>query len=129
MAGAASDMPGHGPAAAQAAIDLAHLSRMTFADGDLQREVLDLFDRQALVLVDRMRAGPAAVAKASAHTLSGSARGIGAWRVAQAAEALEAALHDTAATPPAAELAGLLDRLAERVAEARADIARLRAAA
>jgi len=36
-------------------IDLVHLSRMTLGDRGLEREVLALFDRQATVLVSRMR--------------------------------------------------------------------------
>ena len=72
-------------------IDLDHLARMTLGDRSLECEVLALFDRQAGMLLGRMRdATPAAIA-ATAHTLKGSARGIGAWRVAQAAEALEQA--------------------------------------
>jgi HPt (histidine-containing phosphotransfer) domain-containing protein len=72
-------------------IDLVHLARTTLGDRGLEREVLQLFDRQSTLLIARMRAaGPAGVATL-AHTLKGSARGIGAWRVARAAEALELA--------------------------------------
>ena len=71
------------------AIDLVHLARTTLGERALEREVLQLFDRQSSMLIARMRgAAPAAVA-ALAHTLKGSARGIGAWRVARAAEQLE----------------------------------------
>ena len=72
-------------------IDLVHLARTTLGDRALEREVLQLFDRQSDILIARMRtAAPAAMA-ALAHTLKGSARGIGAWRVARAAELLELA--------------------------------------
>ena len=72
-------------------IDLVHLARMTLGERSLEREVLQLFDRQSTLLLARMRsAAPAGVATL-AHTLKGSARGIGAWRVARAAETLEAA--------------------------------------
>jgi HPt (histidine-containing phosphotransfer) domain-containing protein len=72
-------------------IDLDHLSRMTLGERSLEREVLALFDRQADILLERMNsAAPAGVATL-AHTLKGSARGIGAWGVAQAAEAVEQA--------------------------------------
>jgi HPt (histidine-containing phosphotransfer) domain-containing protein len=72
-------------------IDEAHLKRMTLGDCRLEREVLQIFVRQAAVIMGRIAgAGPAHVA-AAAHTLTGSARGIGAWRVAQAAEQLERA--------------------------------------
>src|ERR1041385_1297905 len=70
-------------------IDTAHLSRMTLGEQSLEREVLELFDRQAAMLLNRIHGAAPAVARASAHTLKGSALGIGAWRVARAAEAVE----------------------------------------
>ena len=73
------------------AIDIEHLIRMTMGDGALQREVLALFDRQAEMLIARIRHGEPAVIAALAHILKGSARGIGAWQVATAAELVEAA--------------------------------------
>jgi HPt (histidine-containing phosphotransfer) domain-containing protein len=98
-------------------IDLVHLARMTLGERSLEREVLALFDRQSTLLLARMRsAAPAGVATL-AHTLKGSARGIGAWRVARAAEALEAA--------DAADLGAALDRLAAATEEARALIVEL----
>jgi HPt (histidine-containing phosphotransfer) domain-containing protein len=73
------------------AIDRGHLAHMTFGDRSLEHEVLRLFERQAALLIARMRnAEPAAVASL-AHTLKGSAAGIGAWDVARAAEAVELA--------------------------------------
>ena len=72
-------------------IDREHLARMTLGERSLEREVLALFDRQAELLLARMRKATPVVAAAAAHTLKGSARGIGAWRVAHAAEALELA--------------------------------------
>jgi hypothetical protein len=74
-----------------APIDFGHLSQMTLGDRRLECEVLALFDRQAELLLPRLRAGTPAVIAAAAHTLKGSARGIGAWRVASAAESVEAA--------------------------------------
>ncbi len=65
------------------AIDTEHLSRMTLGELSLQREVLTLFDRQAAVLLPRIRTGAPAVAAASVHTLKGSAVGIGAFKVAR----------------------------------------------
>ena len=67
-------------------IDLVHLARMTLGERSLEREVLQLFDRQSTLLVARMRSAPPAAIAALAHTLKGSARGIGAWRVARAAD-------------------------------------------
>jgi HPt (histidine-containing phosphotransfer) domain-containing protein len=72
-----------------ATIDEVHLERMTLGDRSLEREVLEIFARQTTMTLERIvGAGPARAA-AAAHTLKGSARGIGAWRVAQAAERLE----------------------------------------
>jgi len=100
-------------------IDLVHLARTTLGDRALEREVLQLFDRQSSMLIARMRtAAPAAVATL-AHTLKGSARGIGAWRVARAADLLELA---GASGEPTAEA---LDGLAAASDEARAVIAEL----
>jgi len=101
-------------------IDLVHLARTTLGDRGLEREVLQLFDRQSTLLIARMRsAAPAGIATL-AHTLKGSARGIGAWRVARAAEALERA---GSCGPDAVQEA--LDRLAAAADEARAVIAEL----
>src|SRR3979490_3183569 len=79
------------PAAAPAgpAIDLGHLARMTLGEKSLEAEVLALFDRQAGILLARMRQATPPAAGAFAHTLKGSALGIGAWRVAEAAEVVE----------------------------------------
>jgi hypothetical protein len=70
-------------------IDLIHLARMTLGERSLEREVLALFDRQAVLLLRRMGGASRAMAAAAAHTLKGSALGIGAWNVARAAEAVE----------------------------------------
>ena len=103
-----------------AAIDRSQLSRMTFGDQSLEREVLQLFDRQAELLMERMNAsGPAAIATL-AHTLKGSAVGIGAGRVARAAAAAELA---ASRTPD--ECSQAIADLARSVEEARAQIAGL----
>jgi len=99
-------------------IDRAHLARMTLGDSRLELEVLALFDRQASLLLARMAgAAPVAIA-AFAHTLKGSARGIGVWRVAAAAEALEQAARGCTST----ELADPVGELAAAIAEAQAAI-------
>jgi len=69
-------------------IDTVHLTRMTLGDEALKREVLTLFVRQSSDLVARMSSFPADMA-AIAHTLKGSARGIGAFSAADTAERLE----------------------------------------
>ncbi|MDI3468336.1 MAG: hypothetical protein OJF62_000399 [Pseudolabrys sp.] len=70
-------------------IDRAHLRQMTFGDTSLEREVLGLFDQQAASMLDRMPAAEPRALPALAHALKGSARGVGAWRVAEAAAAAE----------------------------------------
>jgi HPt (histidine-containing phosphotransfer) domain-containing protein len=105
-------------ATSNAVIDLDHLARMTLGEAALGREVLLLFDRQADLLLARMRNAERAVAAAYAHTLKGSARGIGAWRVAEAAAAVEAA---AAADQAAADQA--VARLSAAVDETKALIA------
>ena len=72
-------------------IDDAHLARMTLGDQALEREVLEIFLRQATLMIERIEGAEPGLAAAAAHTLTGSARGVGAWRVAQAAERLEQA--------------------------------------
>jgi HPt (histidine-containing phosphotransfer) domain-containing protein len=78
---------------AEQPIDLAHLFRMTLGDHSLEREVLQLFDRQAGLLLARMRAADTGGVATLAHTLGGSARGIGAWPVARAAQVVELAAN------------------------------------
>lgn len=96
-------------------IDRAHLCRMTAGAGELERELLALFDTQCAVLMERMVECPA-TRSTLAHTLKGSALGIGAMRVAQAAAAVESGKeHQTAA----------LMLLNAAVQEARRAIARL----
>jgi HPt (histidine-containing phosphotransfer) domain-containing protein len=101
-----SPLPGDAP------IDLDHLSRMTLGERGLE-----LFERQAKMLLARMRSAALPVVAAQAHTLKGSARSIGAWRVARAAETVEQASSD--------EIAAALAALDAAVAEARAAIAGL----
>jgi HPt (histidine-containing phosphotransfer) domain-containing protein len=104
----------------EAAIDRGHLARMTFGDRSLEREVLGLFDRQAAMLVARMRGGEPSAVATLAHTLKGSAAGIGASRVAETASATEIAARESAA-----ECIAAVDRLATAVDEARTLIAEL----
>jgi HPt (histidine-containing phosphotransfer) domain-containing protein len=112
-----NDAPGLAPD--DRPIDLVHLARATLGDRSLEREVLQLFDRQAGLLIARMRAAAPSGIAALAHTLKGSARGIGAWRVARAAEMLEVIGMAGGQTGEA------LERLAAFSDEARAIIADL----
>ncbi len=116
------DQPSSLPGASAQVIDTQHLFRMTLGELSLQREVLALFDRQADILLPRIRRGTPAVAAASAHTLKGSAVGIGAFKVARAAEAVE---HARGCESPDAAVAAAIDRLAAVLEEAKAEIARL----
>jgi HPt (histidine-containing phosphotransfer) domain-containing protein len=84
-------MTAAGPNCGAAAIDESHLGRMTLGDRRLEREVLELFVRQTTIMLSRIADADPPLAAAAAHTLKGSARGIGAWRVARAAELLEQA--------------------------------------
>ena len=85
-------------AADPAVIDEDHLARMTLGDRALEREVLEIFVRQTVILLERIAKADPAFAAGAAHTLSGSASGIGATRVAQAAERLEQAARAKASS-------------------------------
>ncbi|HEY2183538.1 MAG TPA: Hpt domain-containing protein [Xanthobacteraceae bacterium] len=107
------------------AIDLAHLDRMTFGEKSLAREVLRLFDRQADILSARISQADPEAAAALAHTLKGSARGVGAWKVAGAAEELEIAARQLDAN----KLSRNLEKIQSAVTQARAAIAAMLGAA
>ncbi len=111
---------GLAPAAAAPVIDRAHLARMTYGDRSLERELLELFDRQATILLARMRDSDAAALAALAHTLKGSAVGVGAAGVAEAAAAAEGA----AGLSPL-ERRAAIGRLAAAVDRVRPEIAAL----
>ncbi len=71
-------------------VDLVHLSRFTMGNRDLECEVLTLFRKQSVLFIDRMRnADNDRIWMEAAHTMKGSARGIGAWAVGDAAEEAE----------------------------------------
>lgn len=72
-------------------LDADHLSRQTMGDSALAAEVLALFTDQATATAETLRKGVAeADRRYLAHTLTGAARGVGAWRVARLASLLEA---------------------------------------
>jgi HPt (histidine-containing phosphotransfer) domain-containing protein len=70
-------------------IDRVHLDHVTFGERRLEQEVLQLFDRQAVLLLARIRSSQPSDIAGLAHTLKGSAASIGAFSVARAAEAAE----------------------------------------
>jgi len=121
LAAAACDRTGRARlASAERPVDLVHLARMTHGERSLEREVLQLFDRQAASLMARIQSAPANDIPPLVHTLKGSARAIGAVAVARAAEAVE--LTDPATD---AERQHSLAALRTTTEEARAFIADL----
>jgi HPt (histidine-containing phosphotransfer) domain-containing protein len=101
-------------------IDNDHLDRMTLGDIALEHEVLAMFSAQAVGLIARLATLPSDGRSSEgryseglglAHTLKGSARAIGAFRVGEAAEALEAALRN--GDDPSEAMAGVKDTVAE----------------
>lgn len=108
-------MPSGPPAADLAAnpgslpgpLDFDHLERMTLGEKALEREVLEMFVAQSARLLDALAARPAET-PALAHTLKGSARAIGALKVAGCAATLE-----TAGQGGDAALAALRDAVVE----------------
>jgi HPt (histidine-containing phosphotransfer) domain-containing protein len=93
-------------------IDFAHLERMTMGDAALEREVLAMFVSQSARLLGMLETLPAE-ARALLHTLKGSARAIGAARVAECASAVELAIGEGEDPRPS------LRQLSAAVAEAR----------
>ena len=71
-------------------VDIKHLRRYTLGDQDLEREVLTLFLNQ---LPSTISALGGAISERdwmiAAHTLKGSGRAVGAWRIARIAEQAE----------------------------------------
>jgi HPt (histidine-containing phosphotransfer) domain-containing protein len=101
-----------------AAIDLDHLRRMTLGNRDVEIEVLRLFSVQARSLLTELHASGGEMTPMSVHTIKGSALGIGANAVAQAALAVERA-GDPAQTRAA------VSQLARSLDDVRFEIARL----
>jgi HPt (histidine-containing phosphotransfer) domain-containing protein len=98
-------------------IDLAHLEAQTMGDAALRNEVLRLFLGQSDACVGRIRSAEDVAARSeAAHTLVGSARGVGAFSVAYIASEIELAR---------APVTGRLIALDRAVAAARVAIAGL----
>lgn len=95
-------------------IDLVHLARYTLGNRELEHEVLELFSQQSVVYLARL--GDAISDREwleAAHTIKGSARAIGAWKLGTCAENAEAL---SSADGPAAREAALIDIEAALVA-------------
>ncbi len=72
-------------------VDLVHLSKQSLGDRSLEIEILALFQSQSKLYLERLtNATTADERKMAAHTILGSARGLGAWRVAKQAELIQA---------------------------------------
>ncbi|MBL8578839.1 MAG: Hpt domain-containing protein [Mesorhizobium sp.] len=70
-------------------IDLAHLSIQTMGDRDLEREVLGMFVDQAQSVRRQLSMADLKERLFLAHTLKGSARGVGAFPIADCAAEME----------------------------------------
>lgn len=77
-------------------IDLAQLARQTMEDRALEREVLALFAQQSAAACEGLRLSTGEERGRLAHGLKGSALSIGAFPIADCAEAIEAAPGDDA---------------------------------
>jgi HPt (histidine-containing phosphotransfer) domain-containing protein len=89
-------MPGGEGAAAPRArpVDLAHLAKQTLGDRALEQEVLKLFVQQALSARDQITHAATSERLRLAHSLKGSARGVGAFAIAECVAQLESRPDD-----------------------------------
>ncbi|MBA3446395.1 MAG: Hpt domain-containing protein [Pseudaminobacter sp.] len=113
--GVAFSMPGgeaDGPVRARP-VDLGHLARQTMGDRALEQEVLALFVQQAQSVRDRIVAASAGERLRLAHSLKGSARGIGAFAIADCASEIEQAPDNRQALK---RLARLIDEVRDFIA-------------
>lgn len=102
------------PRRAEAPIDHAHLARYTFGNRALEIEVLHLFADQAPDYLEGLRTAQSEKAwRDAAHTLKGSARAVGAFRVADRAEAAEALRGSSDQTARCQAIDAIADALAE----------------
>lgn len=97
------------------AIDLVHLSKYTMGNRSLENELLGLFRTQADLYLSRLDdAADETEWKNAAHSLKGSARGLGAWVLADLAEEAE--------KTPVAARDGVMARIREAIASVNAFI-------
>ena len=94
-------------------IDMAHLARQTMGDRALEQEVLALFLQQAVSVSRKMSAAAVHDRLLMAHGLKGSARGVGAFAIAECATAIEHNPDDAAIWR---RLAGLVQAASDFVA-------------
>lgn len=119
---AGQDLSGRAKPLRKSPLDRDHLARYSGGNRALEAEVLSLFAEHAPLYLDALREATTEKAwRQAAHTLKGSARAVGAFRVADRAEWAEALLDNTDLTVRARSLAGL----EEAVEEARTHIVKL----
>ncbi len=94
-------------------IDLVHLSRQTLGDRALEQEVLHMFAQQLATARERLAAADEGERRMIAHTLKGTARGIGAFRLGDCAAAIEDKPTDKAQI---SRLSRLIDEVRDFVA-------------
>ena len=70
-------------------IDLAHLSRQTMGDRELEQKCWHFSSQQALMVRDKIVGADLKERLFLAHGLKGSARGVGAFAIAECAGAIE----------------------------------------
>jgi HPt (histidine-containing phosphotransfer) domain-containing protein len=89
--GIAFSMPGGDASGAGRSrpVDMAHLARQTMGDRGLEQEVLALFVQHALSVRDKITEADIHERLLLAHGLKGSARGIGAFAIAECATEIE----------------------------------------
>jgi HPt (histidine-containing phosphotransfer) domain-containing protein len=95
-------------------IDLVHLSKFTMGRRDLEAEILGLFRQQLAVSLQKLADLANAPVddkawKEAAHTLKGSARGVGAWALADATAEAELLTGEDARRNSIPELDGLVE--------------------
>jgi HPt (histidine-containing phosphotransfer) domain-containing protein len=104
------------------AVDFGHLERYAGHDVALVDEVLGIFREQAELWLQLLEpTAPAGAWKDAAHSLKGSALGVGAFRLAEACEAAE-----TGSDAEPAQKARQLDRIRDEMDAALADVAAYR---
>ncbi|MBZ9677106.1 Hpt domain-containing protein [Mesorhizobium sp. ES1-1] len=94
-------------------VDLAHLARQTMGDRSLEQEVLALFVQQALSVRDQIGGASIKDRLLLAHGLKGSARGVGAFAIADCVTEIEGRPEDSEALT---RLGALIDEVRDFVA-------------
>jgi HPt (histidine-containing phosphotransfer) domain-containing protein len=103
-------------------VDLEHLARQTMNDPELERQVVGMFFEQSALILRQVREAASPRQRSdAAHKLKGSAKAIGAWRVAEASSRVES----LPVTAPDDHVLDAVAGLHATVAEARAAIAGL----